>query len=174
MVKPYQSVQYGKFKVTMIPSRHIELPWPADLTGMMGTIKTPLAQPASMFDYREGGTYTIHIQHPQGTSLLHSGGFVPNELKGYRADALFLSLPGLGTLAEKEEPFYQEVIAETKVKTIYPVHWDDFSLSLDEPLQPLPRAAENLEANLAFVIASARRIPGLKIRFLRAWEQIVF
>ena len=173
-VKPYQTVAYGKFKVTMIPSQHIDLPWPANLTGMMGTITAPLSQPASMFDYREGGTYTIHIEHPQGKFMLHSGGFRPGELNGYRVDTLFLSLPGLSALGDQQAAFHQEVIAETGVKTIYPVHWDDFSISLDQPLQPLPRSAVNFDADFDFIRASVRKIPGLEIRFLRAWEQIVF
>lgn len=170
--KPYKTLSYGDFKVTLIPSRHVDLPWVANLTGMMGDIEAPLRQPASMFDYREGETYTIHIAHPSGSAMLHGGHFIPGELKGWKADAVFLCTPGLDRLGAQQETFYQEIIGETGAKTVYPVHWDDFSLSLDEPLQPLPRGAENLDAAMDFLIAKTQANPNLRLHMLKGWEQI--
>jgi hypothetical protein len=172
VTQPYKTLQYGDFKVTMIPSRHTDLPWVANLTGMMGDIDAPLAQPMSMFDYREGETYTIHIAHPKGIAMLHGSHFIPGELKGWKADEVFLCTPGLERLATQQEAFYQEVIGQTGAKTIYPVHWDDFTISLDKPLVPLPRGAEDLDTAMDFILSHTQKEPGMRVQFLRAFEQI--
>jgi len=171
VLEPFKPMHYGKFTVTMVPSMHVDLPWVANLTGMMGTIEAPFSQPVSMFDYREGGTFTIHIAHPQGTAMLHGGQYKADELKGLKADALFLCTPGLDRLGENKDRFYDELVTQTGVKTIYPVHWDDFSISLDKPLEPLPRGAENLDAAMTYLLEKTKPHPEVKIHFLQGWEQ---
>lgn len=174
VLKPYQPMRYGKFTVTMIPSRHVDLPFVANLLGMMGQLDKPLQQPASVFAYREGGTYTIHVAHPQGSAILHGGQYQANELRGLKADALFLCTPGLDRLGANSEAFYEEVVVQPGVKTLYPVHWDDFSLPLDQPLQPLPRGAEDLHKAMKYLLEHRQqRNPQLSIRFLRGWEETI-
>ncbi len=189
ITEPYVPYQYGDFTITMIPSKHVPLPGIVDLTGMMGDVHEPLPQPASLFAFAEGGTYAIHIAHPLGNSMLHSGAFYPGELTSrvpaaarqrfrglsataalYPVDTLFQCTPGLQKLSpEVQQQYYQELVVDTGVKRIVPVHWDDFTHSLEQPLVPLPRVAEDMEAAMDFLTnASAQH--GVDIGFLPAWQ----
>lgn len=187
VTQPYQSHQFGDFTITMIPSKHVPLPGLVTMTGMMGDITAPLHQPASLFAFAEGETYAIHIAHPLGNSMLHSGAFYPGELssliprsvpasaarKPYPVDTLFQCTPGLQKLSpEVQAQYYQEIVVDTGVKRIVPVHWDDFTLSLDKPLLPLQRFAEDMEATMDF-LASASAEHGVDIGFLPTWQSHV-
>lgn len=165
--------QFGKFTIRFSESKHVPLPGLAESTGMMGDVSKPLYQPASMFAFAEGMTYAIEIHHPEGTSMLHSGAFLPGELKGRKVDNLFLCTPGLPKLsAVEQEQFYREIIQEPGVKRVIPVHWDDFTRPLSEPLVPLPRFAEDLDAAMRFLIDKSQGKPGFEIRFLPTWEAV--
>lgn len=190
ITEPYVPYQYGDFTITMIPSKHVPLPGLITMTGMMGDVHEPLAQPASLYAFAEGGTYAIHIAHPLGNSMLHSGAFYPGELTSrvpatarqrlsgassstaalYPVDTLFQCTPGLQKLSpEVQQQYYQELVVDTGVKRIVPVHWDDFTHSLEQPLVPLQRFAEDMEAAMDFLTtASAQH--GVDIGFLPAWQ----
>ena len=111
--------------------------------------------------------------------MLHSGAFYPGELthlrppdaaQTYPVDTLFQCTPGLQKLApEVQAQYYQEMVIDTGVKRIVPVHWDDFTLSLDEPLQPLQRFAEDMEASMDF-LSTASAQHGVDIGFLPTWQ----
>lgn len=171
VVEPGKAYAFGKFRITLIQSKHIALPELLEATGMMGQIERPLTQPASMYAYREGATYAILIEHPLGTSLLHSGAFLPGELKGRHVDTLFMCTPGIPQMpAAEQEQFYQQIIAQPGVSRVIPVHWDNFSRSLDLPLEPLPRFAENFDLAMDFLIAHTRTNPRLHLQILPAWQ----
>lgn len=168
--EPYS---FGDFRITMIEGQHTELPGLIVSTGMMGDIDRPLTQPASIFDYREGETYTIIVEHPLGTSMLHSGALKPGSLKGRKIDTVFLCTPGIPKMTPAErEQYYQEVVVETGVRKIIPVHWDDFTLPLNQPLVALPRFAEDLDAAMEFLITKQKAHPEVQIEFIPAWEAV--
>lgn len=168
--KPYV---FGRFRITFFKSKHVPLPSVIEATGMMGEIEAPLRQPASIYAYAEGLTYAILIEHPLGNSLLHSGAFLPSEQIPKRVDNLFLCTPGLQQLSSADqEAFYQKIIHAPGVRRVIPVHWDDFSRSLDLPLLPLPRFAEDLDASMQFLIAQSQRVPGFQLRFLQGWQTV--
>ncbi|MEZ0372751.1 MAG: MBL fold metallo-hydrolase [Candidatus Sericytochromatia bacterium] len=173
VVEPGRAYAFGQFRITMIESKHVPLPSLIEATGMMDDIEKPLQQPASIYAYREGMTYAILIEHPLGNSLLHSGAFRPGELKGRRVDNLFLCTPGLPRMsAAEQEQFFREIITEPGVSRLIPVHWDEFTRSLDLPLVPLPRYAEDLDAAMAFLLEGAKADPRLQIQFLPAWGRM--
>lgn len=130
-IRPGEPLLYGPFKVTFIESRH------AGATGgaPTGDITAPLHPPATYFDYRQGGTFSILIEHPQG-SLLHHGsaGFVPGALKGRHADVVFLGIALLPDL----DGYLANTVDAVGAKRLIPVHWDDFTRPLSEPLLPMP------------------------------------
>lgn len=164
---------FGKFTLRFTESKHVPLPGLIESTGMMGEITEPLYQPASLYAYAEGITYAIEVSHPEGTSMLHSGAFLPGEFQGRKIDTLFLCTPGLPKLSEAErEQFYQEIIRAPGVKRVVPVHWDDFTRPLTEPLVPLPRFAEDLDAAMSFLINKSQQQPGFEIRFFPTWEAV--
>jgi L-ascorbate metabolism protein UlaG (beta-lactamase superfamily) len=122
---------FGAFRVSFIESRH------AGASGgrPTGDIEQPLAVPARYMDYRQGGTYSILIEHPQGSVLHHgSAGFVPGALNGRRADVVFLGIALIDELA----PYLAETVDRVGARRVIPVHWDDFLRPLDEPPRPFP------------------------------------
>jgi L-ascorbate metabolism protein UlaG (beta-lactamase superfamily) len=105
-----------------------------------GTIKAPFHSPAHYDDYKEGGSYSFLIELGGFRTLVHaSANFRKGMYDGVRADVVFL---GIGTLGKKPDRFvkdyWDEVVGKTQARLVIPVHWDDFSIALDEkkPLRP--------------------------------------
>lgn len=136
-VTPGETFRAGAFRVTFIESRH------AGMSGgrPTGDIAAPLTAPAHYLDYRQGGTYAILVEHPVGT-LLHQGsaGFAPGMLAGRRADLAFLGIALLPDLGD----YLRETVDAIGARRVIPIHWDDFTRPLDEPLRPLPRPLVDL------------------------------
>lgn len=155
VIAPGQPLQYGTFRVTFLESRH------AGATGgkPTGDIVAPLIPPARYLDYRQGGTWSILVEHPQGRLLHHgSAGFVPGMLEDVKADVVFLGIAIVGDL----ESYLREVVDPTKASRVIPVHWDDFTRSLDQPLEPFPVAVK-----LDRFFADTQRLrPALKVQTL--------
>jgi len=122
-------IPFGHFSVTYFQSEH------AGATGgaPTGEITAPLVPPARYFDYKQGGTYSILVEHKLGNVVFNgSAGFVPDMLKGKKADVVFLGIALLGDL----EPYLKETVDQVGATRVIPTHWDDFTRSLDEPLIP--------------------------------------
>ncbi len=125
------AMQYGPFTVRWVASRH------AGATGgrPTGDITSVLHPPAGYMDYRQGGTWSILIEHADGTILHHgSAGFEPGALAPYTADIAVLGV----ALVDDYQTYFDEVINATGARTVIPVHWDDFTRPLSKPLRPFP------------------------------------
>jgi len=163
-VKPGDVVQLGKFKLTFIASRHSPTPFTDGITP--DPIDTPLVPPARATDWREGQTWSLLVEHASGQRMLVQGsaGFVPGALKGRRADTAFL---GVGTLGSKSpayrEKYWDEVVKAVGAKRVIPIHWDAFWLPLGEPLQTMPRLADNFDASMADLTRLGAR-DGVEVR----------
>lgn len=162
VVKVGAPMQFGRFTVTFIRSQH------AGATGgtPVGDIDAPLAPPARYMDYKQGGTYSILVEHPLGNVLLHgSAGFVPGALAGRKADVVFLGI----AIRRDMESYLRETVDTVGATRVIPTHWDDFTLPLDEPLQPMP-----VGVRLAgFFDEMARLRPEVKVETLEAGRSVV-
>jgi L-ascorbate metabolism protein UlaG (beta-lactamase superfamily) len=156
-----KSLMVGSFKVTFLESRH------AGATGGVptGDITAPLKPPARYTDYRQGGTYSILVEHAQG-SVLHQGsaGFLPGALEGRHAGIVFLGV----ALLPDMEAYLTHVVDAVGAKRVVPIHWDDFTRPLDAPMVPLP-VLVNLPR---FFDATAHLRPGLQIQTLELAEPV--
>lgn len=138
---------FGKFTVTLYPSIHV----PTGFTG--GEVSAPLVPPQRAFAYKEGQSYAVLVEH-EGKRLLITGtaGFVPGALKGVKADVVMM---GIGTLGNQTEAYrdtlWNEVIATTQPKRIIPIHWDDFWIPSDGPMQALPPPLDHVDVSLAYL-----------------------
>ena len=90
---------FGQFTVTFIESNHA----PVGLRGSVplpGTIDEPLTTPAPITAWREGGSYSIVVAHPGGTTLVQgSGGMRQTALDDVQVDVVMLGvamIEGLG------------------------------------------------------------------------------
>lgn len=121
----------GPYRIRFIRSVH------AGGTGghPRGEIAQPLQLPARYLDYKQGGTYSIHIEHPQGALLHHgSAGFVRGALRGLRADTALIGVAVVGDT----ETYLREVVDVVGARRVVMAHWDDFTRPLDAPLRVLP------------------------------------
>jgi L-ascorbate metabolism protein UlaG (beta-lactamase superfamily) len=162
-----ESLTFGRFRVTMIRSRHV----PTVMTG--GTIDAPLVPPVRLHKYAEGGSYSMLIEHDTKSLLVHgSAGFVESALRGRRADVVYL---GIGLLGKKDaayrQAYWREVVRTVGAKRVVPIHWDDFFLPLHQPLVPLPAPFDDMQASMAFLIEQGRQ-DGVEIKLAPAWKKI--
>jgi len=152
--------RFGSFEVTFIESRH------AGATGgaPTGDILVPLAPPARYLDYRQGGTYSILIEHPQGRALHHgSAGFARGALAGRRADVVFLGIALVPGLPE----YLEQVVEAVGARRVVPVHWDDFTRPLGATLRPFP-----LVVRLDRFFEGMARRPGLAVQTLEPGRRV--
>lgn len=140
-VKSGDRLTFGRFTLTFFQTSH------NPPTPLPGTIDTPLRPPVLATAYREGGSYTILIDHDGRRMLVNaSAGFVPGVLEGQRAAVVFL---GTGALdrqsADYKEEYWRTVVTQLGARRVIPIHWDDFSRPLAAGLSAPPRLLDNVQ-----------------------------
>ncbi len=140
-----QVYQFGEFSVRILRSRHAPIGWRGN-PPLPGTVDEPLAVPQPVSAWREGASYSIVIEHPQGTTIVQgSAGFIEQGLEGISADVVMLSIGGLTTLdRDYAEKYWQELVTTTGAMTVYPLHFDDFTRPFGE-IVPGPRFLGSIE-----------------------------
>lgn len=144
-----QPYQYGDFKVSLIPSKHVAMPkFLAKRIGMGEKLTQPLTQPARIGDYKEGISYSIHIQHPKASYLIQgSANYVPDALQDLHADTVFLGVAGLSNKPDSYiEEYLKETVLAVKAKTVVPIHWESFAKPASN--QTLPVMIDDIGGNL--------------------------
>lgn len=160
-------LRFGRFEVDVIASPHSPDPV------FPGEIKAPLRTPTRLNHYKEGGNLSYLLRHPQGHILIHgSANHVPGMYAGKRADVVFL---GIGLLGKQSEAFikayWHEVVRTTGAKVVVPIHWDNFTQPLDQPLKPMPWPLDKVSAALA-AIGRLAAADGVEVRTLQAFERL--
>lgn len=159
---PGVAMTFGAFTVTFIESKH------AGATGgkPTGDIVEPLTPRARYLDYKQGGTYSILIEHALGTVLFHgSAGVVPGALKGRRADWVLLGV----ALVDNYDAYLRELVDATGATRVIPIHWDDFTRPFDDP--PIPNL---IGVDLPqFFAEMARTRPQIQVQTLAFGEPTV-
>ena len=49
-----------------------------------------------------------------------------------------------------------------------PIHWDDFTRPIEQPLQPIPVLLDDMNASMKFLIAEGEKA-GVGVRLPEAW-----
>jgi L-ascorbate metabolism protein UlaG (beta-lactamase superfamily) len=177
IIKPGEPMSFGQFTVTFIQSTHGPLNAPISLGGddQGEEITDPLLPPARASAYKEGGTYSILIEHPLGNTLIHgSAGFIEGALDDVEADVIFLGIARLGNNKRAyQEAYFRETVQAVGARRIIPIHWDDFTVSLEKPLRPFPKLLDNFTGAMAFLIEKTIADPQLELHLLPAWREIV-
>jgi L-ascorbate metabolism protein UlaG (beta-lactamase superfamily) len=146
--EPGQPLRFGAFTVTLIESRHYPLPFGESLLDK--PIVEPLVQPASIFEYLEGGSFSVLVEHKIGSILIQgSAGFIPGALEGREADVVLLGIGGLGRAdIEFRSDYYREIVEAVGARRVAPIHWDDFTRPLSRELVPTPRLLDDVAATM--------------------------
>ena len=153
IVRDGEQIAFGRFQVTFIPTRHA----PTGFTG--GEIREPLTPPVRVNQYREGTSFSVLVRHDGKTLLVQStAGFVEGALRSQKADVVFL---GIGTLGKQGEAYRQaywrETVQVVGASRVIPIHWDNFSRPLDQPLVPLPYLFDDLDKSMAFILGRGQK-----------------
>jgi L-ascorbate metabolism protein UlaG (beta-lactamase superfamily) len=131
VIQPGKPLAYGSFTLTFLESRH------TGATGgrPTGDITEVLSPPARYTDYRQGGTFSLLVEHRLG-NVLHQGsaGWLPGMMQGRQADVVFLGLAAAPAVDE----YFSNVVDPLRATRVIPIHWDDFTRPLDQALLPLP------------------------------------
>jgi len=123
-----QSYNFGKFNVTLRPSAHAPIGWRGSVP-LAGAIEAPLAMPQSIKAFRAGAAYSIVIEHPDGTVLVHgSAGYIEGELQNVSADVVMLGIGQLTALSKDyAQDCWRNTVTMTGAHTVYAMHFDDFT-----------------------------------------------
>ncbi|NBB17432.1 MBL fold metallo-hydrolase [Caulobacter sp. SLTY] len=167
--RPRQTVEdrkawtFGRFNITVIPSPHSPSLFGRPL--FEGEIDAPLPQRPRMKAYREGGGYSFLIEHDGLRVLVHpSAGASPGQYRRHRADVVFLGIGSLGKQGGRfADRYWGEVVQTTQARLVIPIHWDDFTRPLTEPLRPTPWPFDRPQAGMKSVVERARNGPRLAL-----------
>jgi L-ascorbate metabolism protein UlaG (beta-lactamase superfamily) len=173
VVESGKPLAFGRFTVTMVRSRHIALLVTSSILGTK--IESPLVPPASVYDYAEGETYSAVIAHPLGTVLVQSSaGYAEGALDKYKADVVMLGVGGLGRTGTRyKEAYFNQVVEAVRATRIIPIHYDDFTLPFEEPVQPFPWLADDVRASLDYLIRRTEADDMLRMEMLPPWKPVV-
>jgi L-ascorbate metabolism protein UlaG (beta-lactamase superfamily) len=164
---PGETMDFGAFRVTLLPSGHMPTGYPT------GEITAPIIPPARANAYLMGTNYAVLVEHRGKTLLINaSAGFAAGALAGRHADVVFL---GIGALGKRDiaymEAYWHEVVEATGARRVIPVHWDNLTLPLDEPLTPIPHLMDDFDATMRFLLAKGAA-QDVEVRLPQAWQKI--
>jgi L-ascorbate metabolism protein UlaG (beta-lactamase superfamily) len=141
VVRPGQVQKVGDFEITFFESLHSPDPI------LKGYIKEQIYFPTRVWNYKMGENYSYLVRHPASNVLIvPSANVIIHQFKKVKADIVFLSIATLGKQSDDFiEQYWEQVVKATGAKIVIPIHWDNFTRSLDEPLLPLPYLVDNFE-----------------------------
>jgi L-ascorbate metabolism protein UlaG (beta-lactamase superfamily) len=167
VVRDREVLHFGKFEVTVIKSAHFPHPL------AMGEINEPLRPPVRASEYREGGSYQLLVRHG-GRSLLINGsaGFVEGGLAGRHADVVYLAIGGMGSKDDAyRSAYWQETVRAVHAERVIPIHWDDFTLPLDQALVPVRLLFDDMDKSMQF-LQQRGEADKVDVRLVMPWQAV--
>lgn len=157
VVKEVTSVEFGNFKVTLRPVGHAPIGWRGSVP-LDGVIDEPLLMPQPISAWRMGGSFTIVIEHPQGTALVQgSAAYRKYALQDIAAEVVFLGTAQLNSLGkEYAELYWQHTVTATGAHSVYPIHFDDYTKPFGVIALP-PRIINDFETTAEWLDSFRRR-----------------
>ena len=176
-----ETVALGDFRVTFYESQHFQFPDPQMVDRLLtnSEIPEPLVPPVSVYDYKLGKAYILHVEHPRGSALVvGSAGFIPGMLDELDVDVLFLGVGGLGSqTAQYREDYWRYVVEAVNPERIVPIHWDSLTGPLDGPMTGEIRIAGLVSGGedntLAFLKDKAAQNPAVPLQTLPRFAKMV-
>jgi len=145
------TLDFGKFTVTFITSRHVPNGF-GDRHLLAGFMSEPLKQPADITEWREGGSWSVLISHPLGSTLVQgSAGFIEDALAETRADVVMLGVAGLTSQGRKyATDYWKQVVGKTGAKRVYVIHHDDFTQPFGQT-KLFPTSIDNVSESIQWL-----------------------
>ena len=150
------TLEFGKFTVTFITSRHVPN-GVGDGHLIAGFMSEPLEQPADFTEWREGGSWSILISHPLGTTLVQgSAGFIDEALADTQADVVMMSVAGLTSQGRKyTRDYWHQIVEPTGATRVFVLHYDDFTQPFGQTIL-FPTSIDNVVASVQWLAALAK------------------
>ncbi len=150
------TLEFGKFTVTFITSRHVPNGI-GDGHRIAGFMSEPLIQPADIDEWREGGSWSLLISHPLGTTLVQgSAGFIEDALAEIRADVVMMSVAGLTSQGRKyTSDYWKQIVEPTGATRVYVIHHEDFTQPFGQ-IELYPTSVDNVVASVQWLSTLAR------------------
>ncbi len=150
------ALEFGKFTITFITTRHV----PNGIGNghlLAGFMSEPLKQPVDFAEWREGGSWSILISHPLGTTLVQgSAGFIEDALAETQADVVMMSVAGLTSQGRKYTgDYWRQVVEPTGATRVFVIHYDDFTQPFGQT-RLFPTSVDNVVASVQWLDALAR------------------
>lgn len=141
----------GAFRVTPFRTPHS----PGDVAA--GATAAAFRIPARARAYPEGGAHSFLIQHATCRILIVPSAGHPGEaFHGVRADVVMLGVGNLSRQGPKAvAAYWRDTVTATGARLVVPIHWDDFSRSLDQRLRPFPYAVDRFDQTMKQLTALA-------------------
>lgn len=134
---------FGEFTVRFVESLHAPIGWNGTVP-LAGTIDEPLSLPAPVSEFREGGSFSIFVSHPQGSALIQgSAGMRDSALDDLQVDTVLLGVglvEGLGR--DYVRQYWNQTVTATGAKTVIPIHFDDYTRPFGH-IELMPRVLDN-------------------------------
>lgn len=150
------TLDFGKFAVTFITSRHVPNGF-GDRHLAAGFMSEPLNQPAEVTEWREGGSWSVLISHPLGTTLVQgSAGFIEDALAETQADVVMMSIAGLTSQGRKyTRDYWDQIVAPTGATRVFILHYDDFMQPFGQT-RLFPASIDNVVVSVQWLNSLAR------------------
>jgi len=151
VVSPEDDIRVGRFNVRFFQLDH------GPPEKMRGVITEDFTVPARATDYKTGGGLGFYFTHGSCRILaVPSAGQAHTDLSQYPADIILLSIGQLGLQSpDHTRRYWRDTVEASGARLVIPLHWDDFSRSLDQPLEPLPYSVERTDVALREIMALA-------------------
>lgn len=178
LFEPGKKIQIGKFKITVLNSKHSP---PFKILGRTNAadpnrpdLTEPLAQPAKAEEFIEGGAYDFLVEHGKHSLLIKgSTNYIEGAWKDLKAEVVFLGIAALAKQdSEFQNKYYEETIGSVKPKIVVPVHWDNFFKPLTEPLEANLSLGDDVSKAMEFMIQKTSE-DKIDYKILRAFGSIL-
>ncbi len=149
------TLEFGKFTISFITSRHVPNGF-GDSHLLAGFMSEPLKQPAKITQWREGGSWSVLISHPLGTTLVQgSAGFIEGALAETQADVVMMSIAGLTSQGRKyTSDYWKQIVEMTGATRVYVIHHDDFTQPFGQ-IELFPTSIDNVVESVRWLNALA-------------------
>lgn len=98
--------------------------------------------------------------------------YEPGKFSNIKADIVFLGVGLLSHSSENEiEKYWDETVSATNAKVVVPIHWDDFTKPLQEPLIPTPDIIDELSVTFEILGRMAENNPQISIYFMKPFKK---
>jgi len=151
VVEESATFEFGDFRVTLRPSAHAPIGWRGSVP-LDGIVEERLEMPQAITAWRMGGAYTVIIEHPDGTAVVHgSAAYRKYDLRDVAADVIFLGVGSLEPLGKDyAELYWQHTVTATGSHSVYPIHFDDFTNPFGTVIL-FPKVIDNFETTAAWM-----------------------